>query len=102
MKINFVCLIVIILILNINFVTPSGQPVVNSCGTTETKISGTEPTNKDACKDSNEPDCKLVKVYKVGSENEIDKQYCAVIHGKTDDNVLNSVKTIIGRKIAIE
>ena len=66
--------------------------VVNSCGNTGIVGSSTEPTKEEDCKDSDEPACKLVHIKKGDQE----KHFCAIIHGKyNDQDVLNDVKKMI-------
>ena len=101
MKVNFTYLLVIILIfINLGTII-NGQSVVNSCGN-KFKTTQNQPQTQEDCKDDDEPACKLVIVYETNSDK-ADKQFCAVIHGKANDNtVLDSVKKLIGRKVEIK
>ena len=78
---------IVLFIILFNFI--NNQKVVNSCGN---KTDYSAPTNKDDCKDPNEKYCKFVNIVN-GTMN---ISFCAVIHGKYDDNdVWNEVKDLI-------
>ena len=67
--------------------------VVNACGSDDIKKSTSEPNTEEDCKDNEEAACKLVEITK----NSITKKYCAIIHGKyNDQDVISDVKSLIG------
>ena len=67
--------------------------VVNACGNEKYKKSNSEPNSVEDCKDEVEPACKLVELTK----NNVIKKYCAIIHGKyNDEDVISEVKSLIG------
>ena len=73
--------------------------VVNSCGNKEYKTTNSMPKKKEDCKDDDEPACKLVNVTK----NNIEKRFCAIIHGKYNDkDVIKEVEDLINAKITVE
>ena len=101
--------LIVIILITIHFgIIANDVPVVNSCGIDKVKLSQNQPDSiKDCEDDENEPACKLVTVYKnnktIEEGNTIDKKFCAVIHGKYNDkNVLDSVKSVIGRTVTVE
>ena len=68
------------------------QRVVNSCGNIDYKRTGKMPESPEDCKDDDEPACKLVKITK----NNRDKNFCAIIHGKyNDDDVIKEVRALV-------
>ena len=69
------------------------QRVVNSCGNKDHKTTGKMPESPEDCKDDDEPACKLVKITK---KNNRDKNFCAIIHGKyNDDDVIKEVRALV-------
>lgn len=84
---------------------PKLTQVVNSCGDGEGIKEGNPPNDVNDCKDKNEHACKMVTVSTVNGEGKeiVEKQYCAIIHGKyNDQEVWSKVGDIVGKKIKIE
>lgn len=78
------------------------ERVINSCGDSLDIKRGKQPKNEDDCKDKNEHACKLVTIYEKDSDV-VEKKYCAIIHGKyNDEEVWRKVGDIVGKKITIE
>ena len=90
----------IFIILNNKFLEQTIPEVVNSCGSGDFKINGQQPANKDDCIDQDEPACKLVTIKKNGI---IDKKFCAIIHGKyNDEDVKKEIENLTNSKKEIE
>ena len=68
------------------------KKVVNSCGDKEHKTTGKMPEKVEDCKDDDEPACKLVKIQK--KDPNMNKNFCAIIHGKYKD-VIDEVRDLI-------
>ena len=78
------------------FIKISSAQVVNSCGKTKTSD---QPKELSDCKDPEEPACKLVTV----KINEKTKQFCAIIHGKyNDEQVLREVSELIRGEVNVK
>ena len=85
MKLNRFLLLIILF----NFVINQTGNVVNSCGKFKNY---TAPKTQEDCKDPDEKFCKFVNITKNGTNI----LFCAVIHGKyNDEEVLEDVRNLI-------
>ena len=97
---NFFFLLIVIILNQLKEETVN--KVVNSCGSDKYKISSDSPNNPEDCKDKDEPACKLVSITK-GLNGQESKKYCAIIHGKYNDNeVLKDVGDLIKATVIVE
>ena len=65
---------------------------ISSCGKPIQNNNYSAPKSPEDCKDNNEEYCKWVSITK----NNKNKTFCAVIHGKYDDNsIIEEVKKIV-------
>ena len=83
----------ILLLIFFNFIIneESQNLVINSCGSTEIMNTYNSPKNASQCKDDKEDNCKWVRIVKDGNN----KTFCAVIHGKPDNGIIEDLKTLI-------